>query len=228
MRRFVIGDIHGSYKALVQCFERSAFDFSKDRLIVLGDVCDGYPDVRQCIDELLKIRQCDYVIGNHDLWALQWAEEGIKKEIWLNQGGANTIVSYGDGKMVPEHVDFLAKAQDWIELENMVFVHGGFDPARPLKEQDLKILVWDRALLYSAEKRYTSEPDFQYGGYRDIFIGHTTTEQFGSFRPLHFCNVWAMDTGAGWGGVLTIMDIDTKEYWQSDFSRVLYGMSLRF
>ena len=52
MRTFAIGDIHGAYKALVQCFERSGFDYENDRLIVLGDVCDGYPEVKQCIDEL--------------------------------------------------------------------------------------------------------------------------------------------------------------------------------
>ena len=30
------------------------------------------------------------------------------------------------------------------------------------------------------------------------------------------CNVWNLDTGAGYGYKLTIMDIDTKQYWQSD------------
>ena len=55
MRLFVIGDIHGAYKSLLQCFERSGFDYLKDRLFVLGDVCDGYIEVRQCIEELFKI-----------------------------------------------------------------------------------------------------------------------------------------------------------------------------
>ncbi|MCA9398849.1 MAG: metallophosphoesterase, partial [Candidatus Omnitrophica bacterium] len=55
MRVFAIGDIHGAYKALIQCLERSGFDYQKDRLIVLGDVCDGYPQAKKCISELLKI-----------------------------------------------------------------------------------------------------------------------------------------------------------------------------
>ncbi|MDP2943458.1 MAG: metallophosphoesterase, partial [Candidatus Omnitrophota bacterium] len=73
MKTCAVGDIHGAYKALVQCFERSKFDYQKDRLIVMGDVCDGYPDVLQCIDELLKVKHHDLVIGNHDMWALDWA-----------------------------------------------------------------------------------------------------------------------------------------------------------
>jgi len=31
-----------------------------------------------------------------------------------------------------------------------------------------------------------------------------------------------MDTGAGWSGKLTIMDIDTNEFWQSDVVKDLY------
>jgi len=41
-RTLVIGDIHGAYKALVQCLERSGFDKEKDTLITIGDVCDGW------------------------------------------------------------------------------------------------------------------------------------------------------------------------------------------
>ena len=76
MRTFTVGDIHGAHKALIQCFDRSGFDRENDRLIVLGDVVDGYPDVKQCFDELLKIKHCDYILGNHDLWALDWALRG--------------------------------------------------------------------------------------------------------------------------------------------------------
>jgi hypothetical protein len=31
-----------------------------------------------------------------------------------------------------------------------------------------------------------------------------------------------MDTGAGWTGKLTIMDVQTKEYWQSELVQLLY------
>jgi len=33
-----MGDIHGSFKALKQCLQRSKFNYQKDRLIVLGDI----------------------------------------------------------------------------------------------------------------------------------------------------------------------------------------------
>ena len=48
-RTFALGDIHGNYKALKQCLERSNFDYDNDTLIFLGDVCDGWTDVYKCI-----------------------------------------------------------------------------------------------------------------------------------------------------------------------------------
>ena len=40
MKKFAIGDIHGSDHALLQCLKLSDFDKHEDRLICLGDVCD--------------------------------------------------------------------------------------------------------------------------------------------------------------------------------------------
>ena len=150
MRTFVIGDIHGAHKALLQCFERSGFDRTKDRLIALGDVCDVYPEVRQCVDELIALKHCDFIIGNHDLWTLDWATRGLKPAMWLEQGGDQTILSYGGGPMPSGHVEFLNKAHPWLEADGRVFVHGGFDPDRPLGVQSLNVLAWDRDLLRKA------------------------------------------------------------------------------
>ncbi|ULT39931.1 hypothetical protein KRR40_34415 [Niabella defluvii] len=41
-------------------------------------------------------------------------------------------------------------------------------------------------------------------------------------QPLNAFNIWNLDTGAGSSGRLTIMDVDTKEYWQSDPLNELY------
>ena len=160
MKTFAIGDIHGAYKALIQCFERSGFDRENDRLIVLGDVCDGYTEVQQCIDELLKVKHCDLVIGNHDLWALDWALKGLTPEIWTTQGGSQTMASYGGGQMPQAHVDFLKSGKPYIELDGMLFVHGGYNPMAKLEKQKLEFLTWDRSLLTTARKRHHANPNW--------------------------------------------------------------------
>jgi serine/threonine protein phosphatase 1 len=222
MKTFALGDIHGAYRAMMQCFERSQFDYKKDRLIVMGDVCDGYPEVKQCIDELLKVKHCDLVIGNHDMWALDWALKGDMPEIWTSQGGDRTIASYNGGPMPEEHIEFLKGGRLWIERADQLFVHGGFDPEIPLEDHNARTLVWDRSLLDIAWNKHASDRKCRLGKYRDIFVGHTPTKLYGTLEPIHACNVWGLDTGAGWSGKLTLMDVDTKEYRQSDLSKDLY------
>lgn len=233
MKTFVLGDIHGAHKALVQCLDRSGFNRDLDRLIVLGDVCDGYPDVKQSIDELLRIKHCDYIIGNHDLWVLDWALNGIEKSIWLTQGGMNTAASYEEQSMPQEHIDLLANAHWFIEFDRKLFVHGGIDPEKAIGEHDLQYLTWDRDLVKNAWRMTDQDPGYKFSTYEEIFVGHTPTQQFSRIQifnksmpgdePLFLCNVIMMDTGAGWSDKLTIMDVHTHEFWQSDPTLALYS-----
>ena len=38
---FVLGDVHGNYQGMLQCFERSNFNYEEDTLVFLGDINDG-------------------------------------------------------------------------------------------------------------------------------------------------------------------------------------------
>ena len=86
MRTFVIGDIHGAFKALRQCLERSQFDYRKDKLIVLGDVVDRHDEVNECVEELLKIRNLIALRGNHDDWFDEFCQTGRHPEDWMYGG----------------------------------------------------------------------------------------------------------------------------------------------
>ena len=222
MRTLVVGDIHGADKALAQCLERSAFREGVDRLISLGDVCDGYPDVRACVDRLMALPNCDFILGNHDYWTREWARTGSQPEAWLEQGGDNTVLSYGGGPIPESHRLFFENAKTYITLGRKWFVHGGIDPALPIEGQDEEVLLWDRSLIRTAYRDHLKQIEQKAGGYDEIYLGHTPTQYFGFMTPVRFGKVWAMDTGAGWSGMLTVMDVDTKEYWQSDPTPVLY------
>ena len=52
-----------------------------------------------------------------------------------------------------------------------------------------------------------------------VIIGHTPTI---SHKPETVSNVINIDTGSGNGGRLTLMDLNTMEYFQSDFTKKLY------
>jgi serine/threonine protein phosphatase 1 len=214
-RTFVIGDIHGSYTALMQCLALSEFDYQQDELIALGDVCDGWPETAQCIDELLKIKRLIYVLGNHDLWALEWARNREAPEIWLEQGGKATVDGYPQG-MPATHQKLLAKAYQYYIRDQRIFVHAGILPDMELEYQGQDIFLWDRSLCRMALQLKQEGKEQKIGSFEEIYLGHTPTTRWGYFTPFNACNVWMMDTGAAWNGCLSIMNIQTKKYFQSD------------
>src|SRR3989338_4647510 len=138
MKRFVVGDIHGGHKALVQCLKRSKFNPEKDLLISLGDLCDGWPEVNKVIDELLRIKNLKLILGNHDEWTLRWMKDGWMEDIWTSQGGLATMAAYErDRSSVPEsHKDLLKSAVLFLKLDNKLFVHGGIDPDVEMVRQE--------------------------------------------------------------------------------------------
>lgn len=225
-RTFVMGDLHGAYKALKQVLERSGYNNQEDTLICLGDVADGWPQVRECFEELLKIKNLIFVLGNHDQWLLYWATGDHPGNIWTNQGGKNSQDSYGnDPRNVPmEHIDLLLrKSLLWyVDDENRLFVHGGINWETPIENQTANVCLWDRSLVQTAYK-YTlrKNPRHSLTEFYEVYVGHTTTSFFFDKLgvnqvPQNLYEIWMMDTGAGWEGKLTLMDIDSKEYFQSD------------
>ncbi|MTI20112.1 serine/threonine protein phosphatase [Fulvivirga sp. RKSG066] len=222
MRHFVIGDIHGAYRGLRQCLERSAFDYEKDQLICLGDVCDGWPETKASIDELLKIKHLVFILGNHDHWALQWARHGTKSHVWLSQGGRNTVASYNGEPMPETHKNLLEEAAYYYEWNNQLFVHAGIDPEEKPENQTEEIFLWDRAMAKAALDNHFSGGDQTFTDYEAVYIGHTPTHNYGILEPIQSGGVWLMDTGAGWDGVLSMMDLETKEVFASDKIDTLY------
>lgn len=215
-RAFVIGDIHGRHSALVSVLEQSGFDNQNDLLVTLGDTVDGGGKVRACVDTLLEIEHRVDMLGNHSQWFINWLHTGVELPAWVHQGGYATLESYGfDRKRVPEeHTQFFEQCKLYhIDEQNRVFVHGGFDPAIRIEFNDDETLLWDRDLCNVATRQVIE-------GYAHVYVGHTATQHYKKdFKPLTFHNLTMMDTGAGWNGKLTIMDIDTREYWQSDRQR---------
>ena len=230
-KRFVIGDIHGGYKALIQVLKKSKFDYKNDQLICLGDVADGWSEVKEIFEELFKIKNLIYIMGNHDEWLYKYLKFGLLDYMWTSQGGKSTIKSYvdTDDKLKVKHLKFLNDAlYYYISDDNKVFVHGGFDWKDLIENQSSQVLIWDRHLIEIARywdslDKDRTDNNLKVKEFDEVFVGHTTTTWLnGKTLPLHYSNVWDIDTGAGWEGVLTIMDIDTKEYWQSDKVSELY------
>jgi len=234
MRTLVIGDIHGGYKALLQVVERAAVT-PADTLIFLGDYVDGWSESAQTIQyliELSKNQECIFIKGNHDVWCHDWLlDPEIENHIWFRNGGKETITSYlSNAFSTIEHLEFYKNLKNYyVDTDNRLFIHAGFSSMKgPENEVYLTNYRWDRTLWEMAivmDKRVSRHSHLYPNRlklYKEIYIGHTPTIHYNCDVPMQGINVWNIDTGAAFTGKLTILDINTKEFWQSDPLPSLY------
>lgn len=238
MRTLIIGDIHGAYKALMQVLGECDPQHD-DTLIFLGDYVDGWSQSYQVIDYLLELNRhykCIFIKGNHDAWCEEWLTTGKGNPIWLANGGISTVESYSNANKATkrEHLKFFNHLHDYyIDDENNLFVHAGFSSMHgPKREPFSSNFYWDRTLwevalalnpkIPKSSKHYPKRLKL----FNEIFIGHTSTTNYGTVydidEPMNLANLWNVDTGAGTIGRISVLDLKTKNFWQSDIVQTLY------
>lgn len=245
MDTFAISDIHGCFDALKALLIKSKFDYENDQLICLGDTCDRGLKIKECFDELFKIKNLIYILGNHDEWTLKYFNDSFTnsrdEESWYQNGGSATYDSFEGVDTIPYN-KFLRNAKPYyIDSKNRLFVHGGINLRIPIENNSSRDLRWSRdfitgvgekhKMIESSLKNLTKcdeidislglplnrSVDFKFSIYDEIFVGHTPTSRFRSDKPVHLCNVWDIDTGCYTSnGKLTLIDVDTKEFCQVD------------
>lgn len=249
MKRFVLSDVHGNYKGLLQCLTRSGFNMEEDQLITLGDIADGYAYVYECVELLLSIKNRVDIKGNHCDWFHEWLQTGYHPDNW-KQGGEGTLKSYtsklgfGYGQIfdggrggfktgmhpsdiLQTHIDFFKNQRlYYLDEERNLFVHGGFNRHFTLEENEQTdyIFYWDRDLFSCAMSAQAGNTKLKFKEeFKNIFIGHTQTTYWGTTLPIFADKVINIDTGGGWHtGKVCIMNVDTKEFFQSDLGGDLY------
>jgi serine/threonine protein phosphatase 1 len=233
-RTFVIGDIHGGLKALKQGLQNAEVT-KEDTLIFLGDYVDGWSESAQTISFLIGLhneQECIFIKGNHDVWCEDWLRTGNAESKWLIHGGQATIESYANMSAYDKrmHLHFLERMKLYfVDTENRLFIHAGFTSMHgPAQEFYDTNFTWDRTLWEMAltmDKRIKKDSVLypkRLKLYHEIYIGHTPTLYYDVAIPMQGSNVWNVDTGAAFKGKLSIMNIETKEYWQSDAVWELY------
>jgi serine/threonine protein phosphatase 1 len=228
MRTLVIGDIHGGLRALHQILERAKVT-TADKLIFLGDYVDGWSQSPQVLDFLIELGQrqnCVFIRGNHDALLCSWLEESKDNLLWYKHGGESTVLAYEEvnANTKKKHVEFLNALENYyLDEQNRLFIHAGFTNMNGVDfEYFPKLFYWDRTLWETA---LALDPKMEIDSifypkrltlYKEIYIGHTPVSRIKQTIPVQKATVWNVDTSAAFKGPLTIMDIETKEFWQSE------------
>ena len=234
MRTLVVGDIHGGLKALIQVLNKVEVT-EDDTLIFIGDYVDGWSEAAQVITFLTALSEkinCIFIKGNHDVWCENWLETGHVDATWYMHGGKETMDSYNGFSKEEKymHIAFFKNMPLYhIDDNNRLFIHAGFTSMHGVEKEVFKATyyfdrtLWEMALTMRKDIKEDSLlfPN-RLKHYSEIFIGHTPTTNFGFSVPTKAANVWNVDTGAAFKGKLSVMDVNTKTFFQSDALPSLY------
>ena len=213
-KRFVIGDIHGKIRQLISVL--NLCDFTEDDLLIsLGDLSDRGEDSWGVVEFLINVKNLILIKGNHDFHMRNWLYNGHETYNWLYNGGQKSIDSYelNNMKNKDKHLAFYDSGVPYYIMDNKCFVHGGLNLNFLIEEHSEESLCRDRTL--SELQMESKEPLKSKNGFDEIFIGHTPSIVYNISTPIIKNGVINVDTGCGKGGLLTVMNIDTKEYFQA-------------
>ncbi len=228
-RIYAIGDIHGCLReisAVIEFLKKERKLSAEDLVVFMGDYIDRGRDTRGVISLLIDFQkeysQTVFLRGNHEDMFLNFLGfEGSQGAVFLVNGGAATLKSYGISSSTPPaeivndmpnaHLAFLLGLDSYVQVGEYVFAHAGIHPLKPLEEQSGMDLFWIRDEFIANIHRFPVT----------VVFGHTPYQQV-LFNPPFKIGI---DTGLVYHNVLTCLDLTNKEIIQVRFGtdRVVTG-----
>lgn len=154
-RLFAISDIHGCYKPFYELVVNMIKLQKSDHLILLGDYIDRGPQSKEVIDFIIDLQKRGYNItplaGNHELMLINSYSFPEVLPVWLMNSGMTTMESFGIdnvNKIDRKYLDFFNSLEFYKVIDNIVFVHAGFDDLAADPFLDKHSLVWESRVKY--------------------------------------------------------------------------------
>lgn len=211
-RIFAVGDIHGCLDHLQQLIRMLPIRKEKDLLVFIGDYIDRGFDSQGVVEYVRHLREnlCETIclLGNHEQMFLDYLK-GQNEEMFLYNGGLETLVSYGlhgrkkvsTDDLPPGHLAFFQDLQPYYENDDFILVHAGLRPGIPLSDQSLDDLLWLRFEFIKS--------DYDFG--KTVIFGHTPLSKT---LPFYGTKKVGIDTGAVYGGRLTCLELPEMRLYQ--------------
>lgn len=206
---FVVGDLHGSFDKFMKALKNEGFDRKQDLVVCVGDLIDRGNQNLECLGLILE-PWFKSVKGNHELLALQALNTPSFTSFnnWVYNGG-QWYYDLEDRGLADLLFDKVAQLPYVIELDlpqnkenkKIIVCHSDYpeDTYEYGKEIDEFSLVWSRDRIDNHDKTVVKGAD--------LFIhGHTPLKDVYKLG-----NRLYIDTGAVFGGKLTIVQVNENE-----------------
>ena len=235
-----MSDIHGCIHAFEKMLEKLDLQ-PEDTLYIIGDMIDRGPNSRAVIDLVRSASNMVPLMGNHEWMMLQYLDKGPYKRSW-NRNGNHELRKWLDESKVSrgvlteeaqEIVDWIRALPYWIELDDYLLIHAGWNQRTlagrlylydslgdMLEDQDKMDLVWAREEFFPYYCGGTIE--FFAERKKTVIFGHTPTVLVPDFGLAP--RIWHdpsgdkinIDCGAFYGGRLACLDLDTMEEYYTE------------
>ena len=174
---YAIGDVHGcldQLKALEEIIAKDGLNFEGEKwLVTVGDHVDRGPESRGVIAHVMGPAPAGFrrfaLMGNHEQMMLDFLGNPAGYVYWLDEGGSETLRSYGieldypplrtsealrlelEQRFPADHRVFIAALPSYLSLPGWLFVHAGIRPGIPLSMQTDEDLIWIRAPFLTSQ-----------------------------------------------------------------------------
>lgn len=230
-RLIAIGDIHGAFYELMSLLDKLNYDNTSDTILALGDLVDRAPYSDKVVEWFRTQHnktegKVNSILGNHDEKHYRWWKHSLKKREHPNYKIPMRHFSIEKLKVFnslsDEDLLWLGTRQSYVLFPeiNWVCVHAGFEPFKPLEEQDPLKITHIRFLdpktnkTVSINDNYLPPPGSVY--WTDVYnlpynvaYGHNVhslTEPSVVISPTGQ-HLVGTDTGCSFGGKLTALVI---------------------
>lgn len=170
VNRIAISDIHGCSHTFHALLDRLSLS-KNDRLYLIGDYIDRGPGSKEVVDTIMAMQKAGYHLrllrGNHEDMLLEGLTDDQVHYTWTALNGGNETLqnfSINHAREFPKkYLEFFKQLEWYIELEDYILVHAGFDFSGPDPFSNYSEMVWIRE--FQVDKEQT--------GNRKIIHGHT-------------------------------------------------------
>jgi serine/threonine protein phosphatase 1 len=171
-KSWAISDIHGCFYTFRKLVEEKVVLEKSDNLYLLGDFIDRGFYSKELIYYIIELQNSGYQIhnlmGNHEeaLIEAYHKEFTLKKKLfrkpvneakdaWYSYGGIQTMKSFGIDELnlfPKEIIDYFSNFKKYIELNDYLLVHAGFNFSKENIFEDEKSMLWIRDFDVIPEK----------------------------------------------------------------------------
>ncbi|ENV43468.1 metallophosphoesterase [Acinetobacter schindleri] len=197
---YVVGDLHGCYRLLMQELEKIRFNFEQDLLICTGDLVDRGSENLECIS-LLDQPWFSSVRGNHEEMCIKGRDDVWIQDMHARNGGEWFYLLSTEKQ--DELSKILSKLPLVIEIQledkNIGILHADIDIhdwnqfKTNIAKGERKIpgltsaytnALWGRGRIRHHSKRYGTVKNID-----EIYLGHTIVQRHTQIDNCHYIDV---------------------------------------